>query len=170
MSEPATSGVQRVLSWSVWRLAAAGLGIGAYFGLARFIVVEQQDLIAPACFAISAIVGVVAGFLGAAVFFIAGASGPSIDRIRREHGAHLNAALLGAIGGLLLAAMGAVVCGLFSNGYGAKAAICGLLMIVATETVFVGLALATSLRANLESPIPEREPYSRPGDHSASGQ
>ena len=151
--------IRDVASYIAQRVVAAAFGVAIYFGLARFIVIEQQDQIASAFFTIAGVVGVVAGFLGAAVFFVAGASGPSIERIRSDHGQNLNTVLLGTMAILMASAFGAVACGLFSNGYGAKAAMTGILTLIAYEVAVLGLALAVALKAENERPIPERETY-----------
>lgn len=153
-----------MLRYILLRAAAAGIGVGAYFGLARIITIDQQDQIAPAFYAVAGVVGVVAGFLGAALIFIAGASGPSIDRLRRDHGKDLNRALLTAMTVLIFAAFGSVLCGLFYNGVGAKAAMCGILAMVGLDAGLVGSALAVALKSGLEEPLPAAESYVPPDD------
>ncbi|KHJ74172.1 hypothetical protein [Rhodococcus sp. Chr-9] len=156
---PKQATVRKIVTYLALRLTAAAIGVACYFGLARIVVIQQQDQVAPMFFAIATVMGVVGGFLGAAVFFVAGASGPSIDRIRAEHGKSLNATLLGAMAVLMLSAFGATVCGLFSNGFGAKAAMAGILALVACEVVVLGLALAVALKSGSEPPRPAREMY-----------
>ncbi|MFZ2175152.1 MAG: hypothetical protein WAW17_14200 [Rhodococcus sp. (in: high G+C Gram-positive bacteria)] len=76
----------------------------------------------------------------------------------------MNSTLLTAIGVLMLAAFGSVACGLFSNGIGTKATMCGILAMVVLETVLVGLVLAAALISGLEEPSPEAEPYELPDE------
>lgn len=162
------STMKRVVSYLFQRGAAVTAGCGAYFALRPFIVIEQQDQVAAAFFTIAGVVGVVAGFLGAAVFFVAAAEGPSIERLRREHGKSLNMALLGAMATLMAGTLASVVCGLFSNGFGAKAAMMGTLLLVAYEVVVLGLALAVALKSGQQRPTPRREGYDPEGDVSGS--
>lgn len=157
-----------VVVYLIQRGVAVSLGVGAYFALRPLIVIEQQDQVAASFFTIAGVVGVVAGFLGAAVFFVAAAEGPSMERLRREHGNSLNMALLGAMATLMAAAMSSVVCGLFSNGFGAKAAMLGTLFLVAYEVVVLGLALAVALKAGQQQPTPRREGYDPEGGVSGS--
>ncbi|MDI9947019.1 hypothetical protein [Rhodococcus sp. IEGM 1302] len=141
------------------RLLVAGVGVALYFLARGHITIEQQGQISSAFLTVATVIGVVAGFLGAGVFFVAGASGPSIDRIRTQHGQKLNMTLLGAMALLMASAFGAVICGLFSNGFGAKAAMAGIMTLVAFETSALGMTLAVALKSQSEPPIPRRENY-----------
>lgn len=130
------------------RLSLACLGFLAYWVfLQPGIHIDLGDQVAPAMFAMAGIVGVFAGFAATAVVFIAGASGPSIDKMRRDHGRRLTGALLGAVTTLLISAGGLVVCGLFANGWGAKGAACALMFAPMADLVLVQLALRSAINS-----------------------
>lgn len=137
------------------RAILAALGFAAYFVLRPYIRIELTDQVAPTMFAAAGVLGVIAGFAGTAVVFIAAANGPGIDQIRLNHGSRLTNALLGAVSTLMLSAVGLVMCGLFANGWGAKGVACAFLVAPLYDTVLVILALRTAINSTA---TPQRRP------------
>ena len=86
----------------------AALGFGLYEIAEPRLRIDLHDQIAPAMFAFASVIGVFAGFAATAVVFIAGASGPSIERMRRNEGSRLTNALLGSVVTLFASAIGLV--------------------------------------------------------------
>ncbi|SHP73136.1 Uncharacterised protein [Mycobacteroides abscessus subsp. abscessus] len=138
----------RVLSSLIARLIPAAMGFFVYrIVLQPHVRIDLEDQVAPAMFALASVIGVLAGFTGTAVVFIAGASGPGIDQIRLNHGRRLTNALLSAVVVLVISALGLAFCGLFANGWGAKATASALLAAPAYDVMLIFLALRSAMNS-----------------------
>lgn len=129
------------------RAILAALGFVAYLALRPHVRIELTEQVAPTMFAAAGVLGVIAGFAGTAVVFVAAANGPGIDQIRLNHGSRLTNALLSAVSTLMLSAVGLVACGLFANGWGAKGVAGAFLVAPLYDTVLVLLALRTAINS-----------------------
>ncbi|AHD23630.1 hypothetical protein Y013_04820 [Rhodococcus pyridinivorans SB3094] len=102
-------------------------------------------------FAGATVFGTMAGFLSAALLFTAGIDNPTMKTVRKKYGSELNDTLLGATFVLLLTALGSVICGMYADGWGARAFALFITLLGAVKLVRAGVvirgALATVVQA-----------------------
>lgn len=125
---------------------AACLALGLFFAF-RFrdlSFVEQLDQVSAGVFTIAGVLGVMAGFVATATVFLAGAAGTAVEKLRAELGSQLAIRMGTATMSLLLGALVCAVSGIFSNGWGARGVVLGVLAISLGEVCFVAIALTSA--------------------------
>lgn len=123
-----------------WPLATL-LGVGFYFAWSRWIPLGGTEPIPESLFAVSTVLGTMAGFLSAGLLFVAGVDNSTMRRIRVEHGERLNKSLLGGTVALLISALGMAACGLLSDGWCARIFALGLIYLSIVKLARVGVIL-----------------------------
>lgn len=113
-------------------------------------LVQQRDQLSAAIYAISAVLGTMAGFVVTAMVFLGGASGSAIERLRAEIGVQLPVWLGLSVAALFLASITCALAGLFSNGWGARGLVIGCILVgslaVGVVTVVLTAAFVKAVR------------------------
>lgn len=122
-------------------IVATVFGVLAALALRKWQIVPCGAPLSTAMFATAGVMGTMSGFLSASLLFTAGIDNRVMKSIRRRHGARLNNTLLGATFALLTSALGAVICGVLSDGWGARAVMFALVLLSVVKLARVGLVL-----------------------------
>ncbi|MDJ0006465.1 hypothetical protein [Gordonia alkanivorans] len=136
--------------WLGVRLAAAVVGALIYWGLASAFALSTRENVAGGLFALSGVYGVMAGFAATAAVFVASVDGQTMRRVRSAAGVKLDNALVSSVLVLLVSAGGLVVCGVLSDGWGARLAAISFAVMPVPDFVLLSLALKAALRSSRE--------------------
>lgn len=136
---------KRVFDSPLAEVAVAVLFCGAVIAIAVYLTGQYRHLafldhredLAAGVFTLASIMGTMAGFVVAAMVFLGGASGPAVERMRRQVGVQLPNLLALSIVILFLAAVATAICGVFATEWVARGIVASTVVIALGVVVFV---------------------------------
>ncbi|AUN40915.1 hypothetical protein [Tsukamurella tyrosinosolvens] len=141
--------VDRCLASTTWSTIASALVGLVGFGVWEALGGKLPDKLFEAVLAISAAAGVISGFLGAGLLFLATVNNRLMRRIRVRHGAALHNTLLFSVAFGMSATLAMPIAALFLSGWGARAVLCVMLVVLAMcflrSLVVIGGVLGSTL-------------------------